>query len=427
MKKIIIFLLSSLLLAGPFITPASAEESNNYAFSTLAYLDAVVSYAVDPQVAKSNITYFDNLSHAITFYDSYDSTGIYIVSDILNEPKGTFIATYNWSVSSNLVTGNSSNNFVVPTYIKYNGVSYPLKKVSNIRYDVDIVDAYIKLFITPLADAVNYQMLIDFRFSAGEVFIPVDLSWLSLNPNGTRTFNFIGYTPTVVSVADASNADIVQAIEDMANSSSSTTNNVITAITQAGASITQTQVTTSQGVVTSVNQVQATTEQVKEAVQIMEENMSDNVASGLEEYDKREEEKLTEELDGNVQDIVDKLPLLDQQENFVNATDSIINAFSDSSMDCNFTVPAGVVTLSGTTYTFWEEQEVDLNSWFNNQYIQLLLVGFRFLIGFGMLYYMIEWINKIISLVLLEDTGLSAQEWRSEYREGVRARGYKKR
>lgn len=399
MKKFIILLLSSLLLAGPFITPASAEESNDYAFSTIAYLD----HAVFENITFSPTIYFDNVSHITQVHEMLDTTGIYIVSDVLNDPKGSFIATYNWSVSSNLFTGSSSSNFVAPTYIKYDGVSYPLNKVSNTRYDLDLVDLYIKLFITPLADAVNYQLLIDFRYSQGEVFIPVDLTWLSLNPNGTRTFYFIGYTPTVVSVADASNADIIQAIEDMANSSSSTTNNVITAITQAGASITQTQVTTSQGVVTSVNQVQATTEQVKQAVEIMEQNMSGNVADGLAQY---EEQKEKEEIDsGNkaVGEIIDKIPLVSELNQISSIFENLINVLSDTSMNVQLEFPAGTVSLSGKSYTFWEAQNVDMNSVFANQHIQLLLVGFRFVFGFGFLKFLIHWINKIIGCVFMEE------------------------
>lgn len=64
-------------------------------------------------------------------------------------------------------------------------------------------------------------------------------------------------------------------------------------------------------------------------------------------------------------------------------------------------IPAGVVTVGGQTYRFWDETYVDFGPVFENDMIQLLLVPFRFLVAYGFLKYCLYWINKLINTITL--------------------------
>lgn len=97
---------------------------------------------------------------------------------------------------------------------------------------------------------------------------------------------------------------------------------------------------------------------------------------------------ITEQLD------IDISPLL-------NSFTSLYNSISTHSTTATVVLPAGLVSVGGTDYTFWEEQSVSLNDAFSNDSMQLLIIPFRFLIYIGFAFYVWNWIQKIENLVTL--------------------------
>lgn len=166
----------------------------------------------------------------------------------------------------------------------------------------------------------------------------------------------------------------------------------------------------------SLQAVQSAVDLVKKSV----DDFSNTFTDKLEQHDKNLLDEATQSLDSNVSGIMDQLPFSSEISQSTSTFQSVLSACSTDSTDCSLVLPAGDVSIAGTSYHFWDEQTIDLNPVFANQYIQLLLVAVRFIFGFSFLRYMFVWANNIIKLILLEDTSNELQENINDSKRGGR-------
>lgn len=166
----------------------------------------------------------------------------------------------------------------------------------------------------------------------------------------------------------------------------------------------------------SLQAVQSAVDLVKKSV----DDFSNTFTDKLEQHDKNLLDEATQALDSNVSGIMDQLPFSSEISQSTSTFQSVLSACSTDSTDCSLVLPAGDVSIAGTSYHFWDEQTIDLNPVFSNQYIQLLLVAVRFIFGFSFLRYMFVWANNIIKLILLEDTSNELQENINDSKRGGR-------
>ena len=131
--------------------------------------------------------------------------------------------------------------------------------------------------------------------------------------------------------------------------------------------------------------------------------VKDNLQSAQEAADDSFYQKLKNEIVdvGNdaVSSITDQLNI--DISPLLNSFTALYNSISTHSTTATVVLPAGNVSIAGTDYTFWDEQSVSLNEAFSNEYLQLLIIPFRFLIYIGFGFYVWNWVQKVENLVTL--------------------------
>lgn len=141
------------------------------------------------------------------------------------------------------------------------------------------------------------------------------------------------------------------------------------------------------------------------AISDLKGSVSDSVYNALDEWHQHELDFVQSDLNPLVQGVVDDINDLYDYDTFYGAFQSIVNMVTGGSTRAAATtrlrIPAGVVTVGGHTYRFWEETYVDFGPVFENEMIQLLLIPFRFIVAYGFLKYCLYWINKLINAITL--------------------------
>ena len=80
---------------------------------------------------------------------------------------------------------------------------------------------------------------------------------------------------------------------------------------------------------------------------------------------------------------------------------SLFTALSNHSDNATLTLPAGSVTIAGTSYTFWEEQTVSLNDVLQHDIVKMLLYPIRLIVYVGFAFYCLDFISKLESLITM--------------------------
>ena len=420
MKKFLLFLMIFAVMLPVLSAPALADDEDNTMLSVTPYLVLNRNNMIETSyLLLENEQLFVNSQSG---FDSTRQNGIYF--SMADFYQSRYIFTVDISILGYRNNNISDVSGVLPLrlYVDYSKdneqyVEFSRRSSDPLTYQADINGARFVIRVDHIDNDLTYHIYF-YDYSTTHIysnyFITFDLSGVGVEVGASIAgeFNIINMpldssNDDIISSLDNNTDDIIDAINKMAASSGASSSSISAAIQAQTGTIVQSQSDGFTALQTDVESLQA-------AVETFNDTMDEKLLEALEEYDKKESEKLTGELDGNVEDILNQLPLVDQQQNFTNATDAIISAVSDTSSDVTLTLPPGTVTIAGNTYTFWEEQTIDFNVWFQNEHIQLLLAGFRFLFAFGFVMYMLEWINKIISLILMEGTGTEVQEWRQE-------------
>lgn len=147
------------------------------------------------------------------------------------------------------------------------------------------------------------------------------------------------------------------------------------------------------------NSMTATLDQVKEAVQAMSDNMEEEVASGLDKFYQDLKQEATQAVNDTAASIQEQFNV--DISSYTTAMSTLYTSVSTHSDDANLVFPAGTVNLMGEEVTFWEEQEVDFNSAFDSDLVQLLLLPLRFVVYFGFGYYVFKWVGKLEDLITM--------------------------
>ncbi len=80
---------------------------------------------------------------------------------------------------------------------------------------------------------------------------------------------------------------------------------------------------------------------------------------------------------------------------------SLFSALSNHSDNPTLTLPAGSVTIAGTSYTFWDEQTVSLNAVLQHDIVKMLLYPIRLIVYVGFAFYCLDFITKLESLITM--------------------------
>lgn len=145
---------------------------------------------------------------------------------------------------------------------------------------------------------------------------------------------------------------------------------------------------------------------IKQQVNTLDSNMQSHVYNAIDEWHNEQESYVNNELDGKVQDIVDKIDDLYDYQQIEDAFSQVISIVTGgASRSPNgstvLPIPAGTVTINGETLTFWEATEIDFAPYFDIPIIKTLLIPFRFVLSYGFLKYIIYWIRKLVDTITL--------------------------
>lgn len=144
----------------------------------------------------------------------------------------------------------------------------------------------------------------------------------------------------------------------------------------------------------------------KNSLTSLDTNMSSYVYDAIDDWHNEQESYVNNELDGKVQDIVDKIDDLYDYQQIEDAFSQVISIVTGgASRSPNgstvLPIPAGTVTINGETLTFWEATEIDFAPYFDIPIIKTLLIPFRFVLAYGFLKYIIYWIRKLVDTITL--------------------------
>lgn len=390
MKRLFVALLV-IAITGTLIAPVMATESESYKVQCEPYLSA----AVNNPNANADYQYymFDSSSTLLGISGSVQ------LPHSVNFPIAVYNTAYSVISTSFILESNGIKN-IKPGSLTYtqdgNTYTYDLDYITNGGYyrAYTLIGSFQLRIISVDDDIVSWYVNINQSASrSGTLTLNFDLSDFNYTAPVIR---FTGQPPVIVSTSDASNADIIAELQNMATSSGASSNDIVQALAQTSADITT-------NATNNATQITASADQIKQAVDTLEQNMSSNISDGMQDYFDKEEKETVEEGNKAVTDIIEKLPLINEANAIQDSFDLLMNILADTGTNVELVFPAGTVFIAGETFTFWDETPISMNHVFANEHIQLLLLGFRFVFGFGFIRLLLYWINKIIGAILLED------------------------
>lgn len=295
-------------------------------------------------------------------------------------------------------SGTYNLSTVYPTYLRS-----VLTENGTYRNNVDITQFYNSTLGSTRYSSSNVSFVSQTHFlpnSNSLVF-----SFIFVSSSASRTDTCIDYVIPSFSAAltaseiktfnvDAPSTAVEDSINTLITSTTSGLGGVETAV-NALSSLTQSNFASTEQLLNSLDA----------AISDLKGSVTDSVYDALDQWNQHELDFVESDLNPLVQGVVDDINDLYDYDTFYGAFNSVVNMVTGGNTRAAPTtrlrIPAGVVTVGGQTYRFWDETYVDFGPVFENDMIQLLLVPFRFLVAYGFLKYCLYWINKLINTITL--------------------------
>lgn len=398
-KRLLLIVLSVVLLVGS-ITPTNAQD----------YLQIAPSLFF----GTLNVPFESGAAYANSVIVNNNNSFALFIPFSMHEFSGSALIQLTFTFGFLDYTGSGLETYPQALYSDYIDVSHYGRK-SDFNIDTsgsipnntyvkldDTCELYCKRTITSTGMSTNnvigYSLtfIISENFSHNDLYLDFYVDNLQFNSNSSSSF-WISSAESSVVLVNASYGDLQSAVNGIA----SNTSGISAGLADIGNNISAGNDILKNDVVNSIDDVQS-------SVDYLHSRMPDLVESGtqsaLESHDDDLYKENMDGLDDNVNKIVEKIPLVSEINGASDVLESVYDLVSSDSTDCSVRFPAGDVSIAGKSYHFWDETYVDLNPVFSNEHITLLLVALRFSFGVAFLWSCVNWCNKIISLVLMEDT-----------------------
>ena len=415
MKKIYTFLLMSCLLATVLLSQASAADSAGFvsgSFQVLRYQIGSGYYGYTYTFGNSygsepyNFQVAGSEDISLTYSFSYEA---------LDNPDGK----YDYIVSSYLVFNTMSNSMeILPSSVIINNGKSTETTVtlsnSGIYEEITSAGTRVMCSNSITERPMSYQggityyndyikiLIIDMIISAADNIDSLTFNFECDSTNNgfyTHSTNSTVYAESPISIilSGDANYDEVVALLNKINIASLSNSYAIGTKLYGAVNDMSSSMQSSLDAQTST--YTASMEQLREAVNQMSEGMEEEVASGMEKFFNELKQEAVDVANDTVASIQEQFNV--DVSSYTNAMNTLYTSVSTHSDNANMTFPAGTVTLMGEQLSFWDETEIDFNSFFEMPAIQLILLPIRFVIYFGFGYYVFKWVGKLEDLITM--------------------------
>lgn len=394
LKKIIAISLAAVLLS---VTAYAADELTNSVITPVfqvpysgdseypVYLDPGESVYFETDDLSKSATYGVNLSYA----RDPSEVGTRIISfDFLIE---TNITSYSSSQILPYVTGylnyDTSKESEISLVTSYNGI-YAIRSVDSSFP----LHGYITSNTSRLDSGTvfNVHVILTTDISTfTNLFLEFDLYDLD-NTGGEYTLTLT--SPVHVFIEDTSLEDFQDSVTDSLGNVNSNLQGVQSGLNNVVSSLTS----GNQDVVTSLEAVKDAIDQFKEDYPEMTQQATQGA---LESFFNKLKQEAVDAGNETVQAIQEQLNI--DISGIQQSTEALYSAVSTHDSNPTLQLKAGTVSIAGQSFTFWETQDITFDEVLNNQWIQLLLIPFRFLIIFGFSKYLLSVVKRVESLVTM--------------------------
>lgn len=131
-----------------------------------------------------------------------------------------------------------------------------------------------------------------------------------------------------------------------------------------------------------------------------EQNIEEHTENALQEFKDKLEKEALDKMNKAVESLEKELDI--DVSTLTESVQKLYDSITTDATDAVLTIPAGVVTVNGETYQFWDAAEVNFEEYFQYEPIKILLIAFRFVLLLGFGYYLFNWVKKIENLVTMD-------------------------
>lgn len=328
--------------------------------------------------------------YSLNFSNSNGEIGIMLPFEPIQNFSGSALVSFSVSFNSentdlsSIIQTSVTTNYVDDSNI---GRQYNIVYGSN-RVAVTNLGAN-KLYFTHSSSSTNggstlNHSILNFYIVYSNIPSSQFNYYIKCSVPSSLTSAYVQASEPVILLVDGTSEEVSSSVGSIATSASSLDQGMKTLINKT--------LTTSATEIAAMRDVQAAIDDFKNSYTQLQTDADQSTLESL-------KQEVADKSNEIVNSVTDKISI--DYSAIETGFNSLFTALSNHSDNATLTLPAGSVTIAGTSYTFWEEQTVSLNDVLQHDIVKMLLYPIRLIVYVGFAFYCLDFISKLESLITM--------------------------